>query len=51
MPWAPFLCWKKLVIVKEEKAISEINGHSFISNPSYDRSTVSSKTIPPLNAI
>jgi hypothetical protein len=25
--------------------------HSFISNLSYDRSTASSKTIPPLNAI
>jgi hypothetical protein len=36
------------MVVKQVKAL---NGHSFISNLSDDRSTASSKTIPPLNAI
>jgi hypothetical protein len=40
-----------LVKYGEYKPNIEYNTHSFISNLSDDRSTASSKTIPPLNAI
>jgi hypothetical protein len=38
-------------LIKKSNEIVKLKVYSFISNLSYDRSTASSKTIPPLNAI
>jgi hypothetical protein len=42
---------KYMVMSRDQNAGQNGNIHSFISTLSHDRSTASSKTIPPLNAI